>query len=100
MHGPKMRLTSQGEHAHIRLSLKSSLADVGYYIYNDQIKLKGEHEAIKRENQGGEQGERRPLMLVRTQNTIATHLATHLNTNKLRSILQTNQTIQPLSKSS
>jgi hypothetical protein len=27
-----MRLTSQGEHAHIRPSPKSSPADVGYYI--------------------------------------------------------------------
>jgi len=30
------------------------------HVYNDQIKLKGEHEAIERENQGEEQGERRP----------------------------------------
>ena len=29
-------------------------------MYNDQIKLKGEHEAIERENQGEEQGEKRP----------------------------------------
>jgi hypothetical protein len=32
-------------------------------VYNDQIKLKGEHEAIERENQGEEQGERRPTSL-------------------------------------
>jgi hypothetical protein len=30
-HGPKMHLTSQGEQAHIKLSPKSSLVDVGYY---------------------------------------------------------------------
>jgi len=30
-HDPKTRLTSQGEHAHIRPSPKSSPTDVGYY---------------------------------------------------------------------
>ena len=30
-HGSKMRLTSQGEHTHIRPSLKSSPADMRYY---------------------------------------------------------------------
>ena len=30
-HGSKTRLTNQGEHAHIRLSPKSSLVDVEYY---------------------------------------------------------------------
>ena len=29
-------------------------------VYDDQIKLKCEHEAIGRENQGEDQGERRP----------------------------------------
>jgi hypothetical protein len=35
-----------------------------------------------RENQGEEQGERRPSELAKTQNTTATHSATHPNTNK------------------
>jgi hypothetical protein len=50
-------------------------------VYDDQIKLKSEHEAIGRENQGEEQGERRPSDLARTQTT-TTHLATHPNINK------------------
>jgi hypothetical protein len=29
-------------------------------VYDDQIKLKSEHEAMGRENQGEEQGERKP----------------------------------------
>ena len=37
---------------------------------------------MRRENQGEEQGERRPSDSAKTQNTITTHLATHLNTNK------------------
>jgi hypothetical protein len=50
-------------------------------VYDDQIKLKSEHEAIGRENQGEEQGERRPSDSARTQTT-TTHSATHPNTNK------------------
>jgi hypothetical protein len=50
-------------------------------VYDDQIKLKGEHEAMGRKNQGEEQGERRPSDSARTQTT-TTHLATHPNTNK------------------
>ena len=49
---------------------------------NDQIKLKREHEAIVRENQGEEQGERRPSKSNRTQNTTATYSITYPNTNK------------------
>jgi hypothetical protein len=37
---------------------------------------------MRRENQGEEQGEKRPSDSVKTQNTITTHLATHPNTNK------------------
>jgi hypothetical protein len=51
-------------------------------VYDDQIKLKSEHDAMGRENQGEEQGERRQSDLARTQNTTTTHSATHLNTNK------------------
>ena len=50
-------------------------------MYNDQIKLKSEHEAMGRENQGEEQGERRQSDSTRTQTT-TTHSATHPNTNK------------------
>jgi len=50
-------------------------------VYDDKIKLKSEHEAIGRENQGEEQGERRPSDWARTQTT-TTHSATHPNTNK------------------
>ena len=34
-------------------------------VYNDQIKLKSDHEAMGRENQGEEQGERRPSDLAK-----------------------------------
>jgi hypothetical protein len=37
-------------------------------VYDDQIKLKSEHEAMGRGNQGEEQGERRPSDWARTQN--------------------------------
>ena len=50
-------------------------------MYDDQIKLKSEHEAMGRENQGEEQGERRPSDSARTQTT-TTHSATHPNANK------------------
>jgi hypothetical protein len=50
-------------------------------VYDDQIKLKSEHEVMGRENQGEEQGERRPSNSTRTQTT-ANHSATHPNTNK------------------
>jgi len=50
-------------------------------VYDDQIKLKSEHEAIGRENQGEEQGKRRPSDSARTQTT-TTHSDTHPNTNK------------------
>jgi hypothetical protein len=50
-------------------------------VYDDQIKLKSEHEAMGRGNQGEEQGERRPSDWARTQTT-TTHSATHPNTNK------------------
>jgi hypothetical protein len=50
-------------------------------VYDDQIKLKSEHEAMGRENQCEEQGERRPSNSARTQTT-TTHSATHPNTNK------------------
>jgi hypothetical protein len=46
------------------------------------MKLKTKHEAMGRENQGEEQGERRPLYPVRTINTIICHSATQPNTNK------------------
>jgi hypothetical protein len=50
-------------------------------VYDDQIKLKSEHEAMGRENQGVEQGERKPSDSARTQTT-TTHSSTHPNTNK------------------
>jgi hypothetical protein len=50
-------------------------------VYDDQIKLKSEHEVMGRENQGEEQGERKPSDSTRTQTT-ANHSATHPNTNK------------------
>jgi hypothetical protein len=50
-------------------------------VYDDQIKLKSEHEVMGRENQGEEQGERRPSDSARTQTT-TTHSATHPNINK------------------
>jgi hypothetical protein len=50
-------------------------------VYDDQIKLKSEHEAMGRENQCEDQGERRPTDSARTQTT-TTHLTTHPNTNK------------------
>jgi hypothetical protein len=50
-------------------------------VYDDQIKLKREYEAMGRQNQGEEQRERRPSDSARTQTTI-THSATHPNTNK------------------
>jgi len=50
-------------------------------VYDDQIKLKGEHEAIKRENQGEEHREKGPSNSVKPQNTIATYSATHSNIN-------------------
>jgi hypothetical protein len=49
--------------------------------YDDQIKLKSEHEAMGGENHGEEQGERRPSDSARTQTTTI-HSATHPNTNK------------------
>jgi len=51
------------------------------HVYDDQIKLNSEHEAMGRENQGEEQGERRPSDSARTQTT-TTHSPTHPNTNK------------------
>jgi hypothetical protein len=51
-------------------------------VYDNQLKLKSEHGAMGRENQGEEQGERRPSDSARTQNTTITYSATHLNTNK------------------
>ena len=62
-------------------------------MYDDQIKLKSEHEAMGRENQGEEQGERRPSDSARTQTT-TTHSTTHPQTN-IQPTLQTNQTIRP-----
>jgi hypothetical protein len=50
-------------------------------VYDDQIKLKSEHEVMGRENQCEEQGERRPSDSARTQTT-TTYSATHPNTNK------------------
>ena len=50
-------------------------------MYADQIKQKSEYQVIGRENQGEEQGERRPSDSARTQ-TIITHSATHPNTSK------------------
>ena len=38
-------------------------------MYDDQIKLKSEHEAMGRENQGVDQGERRPSDSAKTQTT-------------------------------
>ena len=51
-------------------------------MYDDQIKLKGEYEAMWRENQGEEQEERRPSKSTRTQNTTTTNSVTHSNINK------------------
>ena len=42
-------------------------------MYGDQIKLKGEHETIGKENQGEEQGDRRPSDSAKTQSTTITH---------------------------
>ena len=50
-------------------------------VYNDQIKLKSEHQVTGRENLGEEQGERRPSDSARAQTTI-TDSNTHPNTNK------------------
>ena len=50
-------------------------------MYDDQIKIKHEHEAMGRENQGEDRGERRPSDSARTQTT-TTHSDTHPNTNK------------------
>jgi len=41
-YGPKTCLTSQWEHAHIRPSLKSSPADVGYYMFYTRIYIVNE----------------------------------------------------------
>jgi hypothetical protein len=49
-------------------------------VYDDQIKLKGEHEAMGRKNQGEEQGERRPSDSARTQTT-TTHQIQKLYAN-------------------
>jgi hypothetical protein len=43
-------------------------------VYDDKIKLKSEHEAIMRENQCEEQGERRESDSTKTQKTTTTHL--------------------------
>jgi hypothetical protein len=51
-------------------------------VYDNQIKLKGEHEAIRKENKGEEQGERRPSESARNQNITAIHSVTHPNINK------------------
>jgi hypothetical protein len=51
-------------------------------VYDDKIKLKNKHEAMGRENQCEEQGERRPSDSAKTQNTPIIHSATHPNTNK------------------
>ena len=67
-------------------------------VYDDQIKLKSEHEVMGRENQGEEQGERRPSESARTQNITEIHSVTHPNINKYLANLQTNQTIYPLPK--
>ena len=55
-------------------------------VYDDQIKLKREHEAIGRENQGEDQGERKPSDLTKPKplQLIQTLIQT-----------QTNQAIQP-----
>jgi len=50
-------------------------------VYDDQIKLKREHEAMGRENQGEECGEKKPSDSAITQ-TSTTYSATHPNTNK------------------
>jgi len=63
-------------------------------VHDDQIKLKSEHEVMGRENQGEEQGERRPSDSTRTQTT-TTHSAIHPNTTNIQPTLQTNQTIRP-----
>ena len=63
-------------------------------VYDDQIKLKSEHEAMERENQGEEQGredhqvwlELKPLQLIRPP------IQTQTN---YQPTLQTNQTIRP-----
>jgi len=51
-------------------------------VYNDKIKLKGEHKVMGRENQGEEQGKRRPSESNRTQNTTTIHSITHPNIKK------------------
>jgi len=42
MYGPKTRLTSQGEHAHIRPSPKFLSADVRYYMFYTRIYMVNE----------------------------------------------------------
>ena len=67
-------------------------------MHDDQIKLKREYdEAMGRENQGEDQGERIPSDSVKTQTT-TTHLATHPFQTNIRPTFQTKQTIQPLLK--
>ena len=54
-------------------------------VYDDQIKLKREHGAMGRENQGEDQGERRPSDSARTQNT-----TTHSQSSKDKQIIPFN----------
>ena len=65
-------------------------------MYDDQIKLKGEHETMKRENQGEEHREKRPSNSIKPQNTTATYSTTHPNINKHSANTPNKLDIQPL----
>jgi hypothetical protein len=62
-------------------------------VYDDQIKLKSEHEAMGRENQGEEQGEDHQIRLkLKPLQPIRPPIQTQTN---IQPTLQTNQTIRP-----
>ena len=63
-------------------------------VYDVQIKLKSEHEVMGRENQGEEQGERRPLDSAKNSFLQPIWPPIQTQTN-IQPILQTNQTIRP-----
>jgi len=67
-------------------------------VYDDQIKLKGEHETMKRENQGEEHREKRPSNSIKPQNTTTTYSATYPNINKHSANTPNKLDIQPLPK--
>jgi len=63
-------------------------------VYDDQIKLKSEHEAMGRENRGEEQEERRPSDSAKPKPLQPIRPPIQTQTN-IRPTLQTNQTIRP-----